>query len=317
MAKVHHSAIVTRDVEASLVFWRDGLGLDVLMDETFEGPWPELFGTASTKLRSIFLGDASAGDSGIVELVARPRVRPQPTRRRHVPAEGFFLLSLFADLDEVLPRLAALGVGESQGGRHGPARAWPWCTTPTACGSSSWTPRRSPRSTAWREARRVSTTDARRRGRRHAALAGGDHRVRGRAGWASPISLCAVGAARLRPVRGDGRRGRHLAGEHLPRRRVRRAVAPLLVLLRPQAGLDQDVRQAARDPASTSRSVPSAGTSEPHLRTGIRITSAHWDAGARRWRLSDDEGRHYEADVVVSAIGTFTTPSYPDIAGLA
>ena len=31
MAKVHHSAIVTRGVEASLVFWRGGPGLDALM----------------------------------------------------------------------------------------------------------------------------------------------------------------------------------------------------------------------------------------------------------------------------------------------
>ncbi|HEY1650639.1 MAG TPA: NAD(P)/FAD-dependent oxidoreductase [Acidimicrobiales bacterium] len=54
----------------------------------------------------------------------------------------------------------------------------------------------------------------------------------------------------------------------------------------------------------------------PHLRTGVRITSAQWDPVLRRWKLSDDEGRRYEADVVVSAIGTFTTPSYPDIEGL-
>lgn len=110
MAKVHHSAIVTQDLETSLVFWRDGLGLDVLMDETFEGPWPELFGWRSATLRSVFLGEAAAGDSGIVELVASEGTSAD------VPApggnvEGFFLLSLFADLDEVLPRLAALGVG--------------------------------------------------------------------------------------------------------------------------------------------------------------------------------------------------------------
>jgi hypothetical protein len=30
VAKVHHTANVTREVDASLVFWRDGLGLDVL-----------------------------------------------------------------------------------------------------------------------------------------------------------------------------------------------------------------------------------------------------------------------------------------------
>ena len=53
-----------------------------------------------------------------------------------------------------------------------------------------------------------------------------------------------------------------------------------------------------------------------HLRPHTRITAAHWDEGARRWRLSDAEGASYESDVLVSAIGTFTTPSVPDIDGL-
>jgi glyoxylase I family protein len=110
VAKVHHSAIATRDVEASLVFWRDGLGLQVLMDHSFEGPWPELFRAASTMLRSVFLGEAGAPDSGIVELVALENTAP-PGAAPPGPAEGFFLLSLYADLDTVLPRLAALGVG--------------------------------------------------------------------------------------------------------------------------------------------------------------------------------------------------------------
>jgi glyoxylase I family protein len=110
VAKVHHSAIATRDVEASLVFWRDGLGFDVLMDHSFDGPWPELFGSATTTLRSVFLGDAAASESGIVELVAMEGTAP-PGAGATGPAEGFFLLSLHADLDTVLPRLAALGVG--------------------------------------------------------------------------------------------------------------------------------------------------------------------------------------------------------------
>ena len=54
----------------------------------------------------------------------------------------------------------------------------------------------------------------------------------------------------------------------------------------------------------------------PHVRTGVRIASAEWDDDRQRWRLTDDRGNAYEADVVVSAIGTFTTPSYPDIPGL-
>ena len=110
MAKLHHSAIATRDVEASLVFWRDGLGLEVLMDHTFEGPWPALFGGESTTLRSVFLGEAASPESGIVELVARDGTAP-PGAGTTGPAEGFMLLSLHADLDAVLPRLAALGVG--------------------------------------------------------------------------------------------------------------------------------------------------------------------------------------------------------------
>ena len=110
MAKVHHSAIATRDVEASLVFWRDGLGLAVIMDQTFEGPWRELFGAGSTTLRSVFLGEAAAPEDGIVELVVMDGTAP-PAPGAPGPAEGFFLLSLYADLDTVLPRLAQLGVG--------------------------------------------------------------------------------------------------------------------------------------------------------------------------------------------------------------
>ena len=53
-----------------------------------------------------------------------------------------------------------------------------------------------------------------------------------------------------------------------------------------------------------------------HVRPNTRITAALWDEQARRWRLTDAEGGRYEADVVVSAVGTFATPSYPDIAGL-
>jgi cation diffusion facilitator CzcD-associated flavoprotein CzcO len=55
----------------------------------------------------------------------------------------------------------------------------------------------------------------------------------------------------------------------------------------------------------------------PHLRTQTRITAARWDEGASRWDLTDAEGRAYSCDVLVSAIGTFTTPSYPRIEGLA
>jgi glyoxylase I family protein len=108
MLGVHHSAICTRDVERSLRFWRDGLGLHQLFDQTFTGDWPQLFGAKGDRLRSIFLGDPQSPDCGIVELVELPGADdalPAPKAPRH----GFFLLSLQRDVDETLSALAALG----------------------------------------------------------------------------------------------------------------------------------------------------------------------------------------------------------------
>lgn len=69
MTVVHHTAIRVHDVEASLRFWSEGLGFEVLMDKTFEGDWPTLLDARSNSLRSIFLGRPDRPDSGIVELV--------------------------------------------------------------------------------------------------------------------------------------------------------------------------------------------------------------------------------------------------------
>ena len=108
MLGVHHSAICTADIQRSLRFWRDGLGFTELFDHHFTGDWPELFGAKSDRLRSIFLGDPQAPDSGIVELVQLPGTDgalPVPQSPRH----GFFLLSLQRDVDQTLSALAALG----------------------------------------------------------------------------------------------------------------------------------------------------------------------------------------------------------------
>ncbi|OBK49674.1 VOC family protein [Mycobacterium sp. 1081908.1] len=111
MPGIHHAAICTADVERSTKFWRDGLGFAELFDHTFTGDWPELFGTKTDRLRSIFLGDPQAPDTGIVELVVfecaeGADVAPGP------PRHGFFLLSLQREVDETLTRLAALGFAD-------------------------------------------------------------------------------------------------------------------------------------------------------------------------------------------------------------
>jgi catechol 2,3-dioxygenase-like lactoylglutathione lyase family enzyme len=106
---VHHSAICVRDVEESLRFWRDGLGLAVLMDQRFRGDWPTLLEAPSDSLRAVFLGDPAAADAGIVELVGLGSL-PGPLEAAP-PRSGFLLLSVFTDVEAALGRLAALDLG--------------------------------------------------------------------------------------------------------------------------------------------------------------------------------------------------------------
>jgi catechol 2,3-dioxygenase-like lactoylglutathione lyase family enzyme len=109
---IHHTAIVTADVERSMRFWRDGLGFAELFDHTFTGDWPTLFGATTDRLRSVFLGDPSAPDTGIVELVQFEGARPGPRPPPSAPAFGFFLLSLQRDVDATLAGLAGLGFAD-------------------------------------------------------------------------------------------------------------------------------------------------------------------------------------------------------------
>jgi catechol 2,3-dioxygenase-like lactoylglutathione lyase family enzyme len=90
MSGIHHTAIVTADVERSMRFWCDGLGFTELFDHTFTGDWPTLFTAGTDRLRSVFLGDPDTPDAGIVELVqfeGAAAASPPPD----APAFGFFL----------------------------------------------------------------------------------------------------------------------------------------------------------------------------------------------------------------------------------
>jgi catechol 2,3-dioxygenase-like lactoylglutathione lyase family enzyme len=112
---LHHAALCVRDLDASLRFYRDGLGLEVLMDQRFEGDWPALFDASSRRLRSVFLGDPARADAGIVELVVFDHATGEPAGpviAAGPPASGFFLLSFFVDVDVTLSRLRSLGFGE-------------------------------------------------------------------------------------------------------------------------------------------------------------------------------------------------------------
>jgi catechol 2,3-dioxygenase-like lactoylglutathione lyase family enzyme len=104
---IHHTAIITSDVERSIRFWCDGVGFAELSDHTFTGDWPTLFCATTDRLRSVFLGDPAAPDTGLVELVQFDDAKPGPPPS--APAFGFFLLSLEREVDVTLAGLAALG----------------------------------------------------------------------------------------------------------------------------------------------------------------------------------------------------------------
>ena len=110
MRVIHHSAICVRDVEASLRFWRDGLGFEVTMDRRFEGDWPTLLHGPSRELRSIFLGDPGHPASGTVELVHLGDV-DGPASGGGPAAAGFLLLSIECHVEQTLARLDGMGLG--------------------------------------------------------------------------------------------------------------------------------------------------------------------------------------------------------------
>ncbi len=105
---LHHVVVFVGDADRSLAFYREGLGLETLVDKEFDGDWPVIFGTGTERLRAMILGDPSHPERGQVELLTfsdpvanGPGAAP--------PATGFVMLSFMVDLATVLPRLEAAG----------------------------------------------------------------------------------------------------------------------------------------------------------------------------------------------------------------
>jgi len=107
--KLHHTALVTQDIEAATRFYRDGLGMQVTMDITPELDFISLFNAHTNRLRSIFLSDPDDSSAGFVELVEFDRIDGPPPPPADQPEVGFFLISFYLPHGEVRPRLEALG----------------------------------------------------------------------------------------------------------------------------------------------------------------------------------------------------------------
>jgi catechol 2,3-dioxygenase-like lactoylglutathione lyase family enzyme len=112
MPHTHHTGLAPADIDASLRFYTEGVGLEILMDVTVPSDLEGLLGVPTEKWRTVFLGDKSNPDSGILEIldIGTGHAQSEPPLPG-VPVRGTFLLSFITPVQEALDRLAVLGMG--------------------------------------------------------------------------------------------------------------------------------------------------------------------------------------------------------------
>lgn len=111
---VHHTGLCPADIDESLRFYRDGIGLTVLADFTIDADLEPLLGRRTSHVRAVFLGSPDSPQGGTLELLdlGAAELREE-AKGSGVPRRGVFLLSFIVDVRSVLKRLADLGfVGE-------------------------------------------------------------------------------------------------------------------------------------------------------------------------------------------------------------
>lgn len=106
---LHHVAIAVADLDASLRFYRDGLGCVVIVDEVFDREWDRLVGSPASTMRAVVVAPTDGGTCAI-ELIAFADGIARPATPR--PPDGLFLLSF--EVEEVAAtrrNLELLGYG--------------------------------------------------------------------------------------------------------------------------------------------------------------------------------------------------------------
>ena len=107
---VNHVGIVVRDMEKSIEFYRDGLGLTVFIDEIVTDPdIDEQCGVKDGKFRLVLLIDTAANAVELWEW-QNPPLEPTPAAPNRFTSPGFFEIGLLVDdLDEAEKRLIEKG----------------------------------------------------------------------------------------------------------------------------------------------------------------------------------------------------------------
>ena len=102
---LHHNGICPQSFEKSMCFYREGLGLSILVDEVFEGDFKALFDIESNKIRSVLLGDPCYPDIGLIELI---QFIGGEGRDEKSMLNKHFWLSFWVDVDVVIERIKRL-----------------------------------------------------------------------------------------------------------------------------------------------------------------------------------------------------------------
>lgn len=112
MTMINHVGLCPADMDVSLSFYRDGIGLSVLADFTMDVDLEQLLGRRTSHVRAAFLGSPDSPHGGTLELLdlGGDDIRAEPAGSG-TPHRGAFLLSFHVEVSEVLARLAELGLG--------------------------------------------------------------------------------------------------------------------------------------------------------------------------------------------------------------
>ena len=137
----------------------------------------------------------------------------------------------------------------------------------------------------------------------------------GFAGVGAAVMLRRAGYDGRHGVRARRARRRRLAPQHLSRRGVRRALAPLRVLVRAQPALVAALRAPGRDPGLPRGGRALATACSTASAPARRSAAPRWDSERARWLLETSAGPH-EADILVTACGQLSVPSVPPLDGL-
>jgi catechol 2,3-dioxygenase-like lactoylglutathione lyase family enzyme len=105
---LHHTGLTVRDLPRSLAFWRDALGMEVVLDQETEGTYlGAIIGSQGAQARAVQL--RFPGQSVRIEL--HRYAHPQGGRRHAAPPDAGFahVAVVCTELDGCLGRLVSAG----------------------------------------------------------------------------------------------------------------------------------------------------------------------------------------------------------------